>query len=91
MNLILINLRQYNHNKLKDIATKFDWNLDALILFKDNDIANIWVDIDTKEVVAYNIKKDSTIKIGDEFAEKLSQMESYQMPKKNIITNFFIL
>lgn len=82
MNLILIDLKQYNHPKLKELADHFDFNVDVIFMFKDNGIAKIWVDVDTKDVIAYNTKKDSEIKLGDEFLEKLSAMKSFQLPKK---------
>ncbi len=87
MNLILIDLKQYNHPKLREIALQFDWNQEVLVMFKDNNIAKIWVDVDTKDVVAYTTKKDNNIKLGDDFMEKLSSMDSYQLPKKAKVTN----
>ncbi len=87
MNLILIDLKQYNHPKLREIALQFDWNQEVLVMFKDNNIAKIWVDVDTKDVVAYTTKKDNNIKLGDEFMVKLSSMSPYQLPKKDKVTN----
>jgi len=87
MNLILIDLRQYNHIKINELAQKFDWNAEALLVYKGNEMAQMWVDADTNQVVAYNTKKDSTIRIGFEFAEQLTKMETFQLPKKPKVFN----
>jgi hypothetical protein len=87
MNLILINLKEHNHNKLKEISKNFDWNTEALLSFKDNNIIKIWVDLDTKDVVAYQTNKDSNLYLGDDFIEKLSSMKSFQLPKKPKVFN----
>lgn len=82
MNLILIDLRNLNHVKLKELAKHFDWNEDVLFMFKENDIAKIWVDTQTKDVVAYTMKKNPQIQIGHEFSEKLNSMDVFSLPKK---------
>lgn len=82
MNLILIDLRNLNHAKLKELATHFDWSEDVLVMFKNNDIAKIWVDSLTKDVVAYTMKKNPQIQIGHEFMEKLDSMSTFTLPKK---------
>ncbi len=89
MNLILISLKEHNHKKLKEISENFDWNTDALLAFKDNNIAKSWVDLDTKDVVAYQINKDPNLYLGDDFIDKLSSMKSFQFQKKptNLVFN----
>lgn len=82
MNLILIDLKNLNHVKLKELALHFDWSEDVLIMFKNNDIAKIWVDTQTKDVVAYTMKKNPEIQIGHEFMEKLNSMSVFNLPKK---------
>jgi hypothetical protein len=82
MNLILIDLKQYNHPKLKELAEHFDFNAESLVLFKDNGVAKIWVDLDTKDVVTFTIKKDNTIRLGDQFMEKLLSLKAFELPKK---------
>jgi hypothetical protein len=85
MNLILIDLKQYNHPKLDELAKQFNWPVSVLFMFKEGGIAKIWVNLDTKDVVAFTTKKDSTIQLGHEFSEKLSKMTPYQLPKKEKI------
>jgi len=89
MNIILIDLTEHNHKKLRDMAESFEWNVAALLLFKDNDIVKIWVELDTKDVIAYQIKKDPNLYLGDDFSEQLSSMKSFQFQKKptNLVFN----
>lgn len=87
MKTILIDLKSVNHNKLKELALHFDWCEDVLIMFKNNDIIKIWVDVDTKDVIAYCTKKNSEIQIGHEFMEKLNSMEGFKLPIKIKIVN----
>jgi hypothetical protein len=87
MNLILIDLRQYNHIKISELAQKFDWNAETLLSYKTNDVAQIWVDVDTKQIIAYNMKKDPKVRIHIEFVEQLTKMESFQLTKKPKVFN----
>jgi hypothetical protein len=93
MNLILIDLKEHNHNKLKEMSENFNWNTDALLLFKDNNISKIWVDVDTKDVVAYQSNKDPNLYLGDDFSEKLLSMKSFRLPKKsnNLVFNLDVI
>lgn len=87
MNTILIDLKSMNHHKLKELASHFDWNEDVLLSFKNNDIAKIWVDVETKDVIAYCTKKNPEIQIGHEYMEKLSSMQCFILPKKTKVVN----
>ena len=83
MKTILIDLKSMNHNKLKELSLHFDWNIDVLLTFKNNEIHKIWVDVETKDVIAYTMNKNTEIQMGHDFMEKLNSMESFKMPKKD--------
>lgn len=84
MNIICIDLRMFNHIKLKEICDIYNINYDVMLQNKYDGFAKIWIDKNTDKIIAFNKKKVDIVMISDSFVEILNNINPAQLPKKNM-------
>jgi hypothetical protein len=84
-NLICIDLRQFNNEKLKDVSKSLNLIYENLLIGKKDGFVKIYIDRSTGLVVATTHKDDlNNIVLSSEFTKSLSEMPTFSMPKKEI-------
>lgn len=84
-NIICIDLRMYNHIKLKEVCDKYGFNYDTFLQNKYDGFAKIWIDIESSLIIAFNTKKDSNVQQSLAFSEelmKIAPVEVVKQPRK---------
>ena len=79
---MLIDLRQFNHSKLKEFcdANRFDYDL--LLSYKEQEVAKLWIDKNTCNIVAFNLKKDPIPTTTFNFLDTLKTIQPISQSKK---------
>lgn len=86
-NIICIDLKMFNHIKLKEICENYDLDYGSLLQNKYDGFAKLWIDIEKKIIISYTTKKDSTIQPTQSFQEILSKVEPVPVPKLQPVLN----
>jgi len=81
-NTICIDLRMFNHIKLKEVCDIHGFEYQVLLSTKNQGFAKIWINKDTMKIFAFTMKKDDTVRFTDEFSKDLSEMVSVDVPKQ---------
>lgn len=81
-NTICIDLRMFNHIKLKEICDIHGLEYQVLLSTKNQGFAKIWINKDTMKIFAFTLKKDDTVRFTDEFSKDLSEMVPVDVPKQ---------
>lgn len=82
MDLICVDLKMFNHVKLKDICNIHKLNYETMWTNKKNGFAKIWIDKDRMQIIAYTTKKDDSVKFTDEYGDFLSSYVPVDLPRK---------
>ena len=80
-NIICIDLRMFNHIKLKETCDKYGFHYETLLENKHNGFAKLWIDSDTKMIVASNMKKDNRVIYSDAFTDLLTSISPIEIQK----------
>jgi len=81
-NIVKLDLRKFNHIKLKEVCDKYRIDYDSMLNNKKNGYAIVWVDIVLQFIVAFTVKKDSTIVYTHSMDDFLSSMREVEMIKQ---------
>lgn len=84
MNIICIDLRMFNHIKLKEICDSHNIDYDVMLQNKYDGFTKIWIDKNTDKIIAFNKKKVDIVMISDSFVEILNNINPVQLPKRNM-------
>lgn len=79
--VICIDLRMFNHIKLKEICEKFNLNYDSILENKYSGFAKLWIIKESGLIIAFTTKKDSEIQQTKEFIKELSEIQPEQLKK----------
>lgn len=84
MNIVLIDLRKFNHPQLRTLCDTHKFNYDVLSGYKDNGHAKVWVDADSKEhtLFAFTNKKSNEMHATLSLRDFLCNMSSLEPVKK---------
>lgn len=81
-NIAKIDLRRFNHEKLKELSEELKLDYNILARSKDGDYAMIWIDTNAGIVIAYTTKKDSSIRYSSDFLSILHSVKEVEVIKK---------
>ena len=81
-NIICIDLRMFNHLKLKEVCDKYDFHYETLLENKNNGFAKLWIDSSTKLIIASSMKKDNRVNYSDAFTDLLSNISPIELQKQ---------
>ncbi len=80
--IICIDLRMFNHIKLKEICDKLDIDYNVMLSTKNKGFAKVWINQENKKTFAFTLKKDDTVRFTDAFTQEISEMIPVELPKK---------
>ena len=62
MNIVLIDLRKFNHPQLRTLSDTHGFNYDIICGYKDSGYAKVWIDSDSKDhtLLGFTQKKSNT-------------------------------
>ncbi len=80
-NIICIDLRMFNHIKLKEICEKVDIDYQVMLETKNQGFAKIWINQETKKTFAFTLKKDDTVRFTDAFINEISEIKPVELPR----------
>lgn len=83
-NILCIDLTQFNHIKIEEVAKIHGLNLDFLLVNKKADRAKLWICLNSGILVAFTTKKISKMIYTDEYMDALSKIEPIKVPKKEV-------
>ncbi len=81
-NVICIDLRMFNHIKLKEVCEIHGLDFQIILSTKNQGFAKIWIDKNNMKTFAFTVKKDDTVRFTDDFAKELSEIAPVELPKK---------
>jgi hypothetical protein len=81
-NLICIDLTKFNNEQILKICSNLNFEQENLLNNKKKGFAKLWLCEKTGTIVAYNTKKDKTIKYTSDFTNKLNSMENFSIKKE---------
>lgn len=80
-NIICIDLRDFNYEKLMEVSKEYNINYDMLVENKRNDFARFWVDVNTNVVIAFTTKKNNQVVYTDQYTSILNKIEPVRLSK----------
>lgn len=81
-NVICIDLRMFNHIKLKEVCDIHGFDYQVILSTKNQGFAKIWINKDTMKTFAFTVKKDDTVRFTDDFSKELSEIKPFELPKE---------
>lgn len=81
-NVICIDLRMFNHIKLKEVCEIHGLDIQTILSTKNQSFAKIWINKNTMKIFAFTVKKDDTVRFTDDFTKELSEIVPVELPKK---------
>jgi hypothetical protein len=86
LNIICVDLRMYNQQKLKELGDIYDFKTESLINNKQNGFKKIWIDLNTKVVICFTSKMTGDkIVYTDDYENSLLNIKAVEVPKKSKI------
>jgi hypothetical protein len=79
--IICVDLRMFNHIKLKEICEKLNIEYNVMLSTKSKGFAKVWINQDTKKIFAFTLKKDDTVRFTDAFTQEISEIIPVELPK----------
>jgi hypothetical protein len=80
--IIKIDLRKFNHIKLKEVCDKYNIDYESLAHNKKDGYAILWIDLKNKMIIAYTMKKNDKIFYTESINNFLSSMKEVEMIKQ---------
>lgn len=81
-NIICIDLKMFNHVKLKELCDIHGFDYDTLLSNKYDGFAKLWIRKDDKMIVAFTTKKDSNVQFSEVFSAELLKITPTSLPKQ---------
>jgi hypothetical protein len=81
-NIVCIDLRMFNHIKLKEVCDMYGFDYQTLLSTKTQGFAKIWINKDTMKTFAFTVKKDDTVRFTDDFAKEISEIKPIEPIKQ---------
>jgi predicted glycosyltransferase len=82
-NIILIDLTQFNYEKLHEVAKLYGIKVECLVNNKKEGFTKLWIDTESGMIVAYSVKKfKDNIFVSDEFNASLAKVKPVEIVKQ---------
>jgi len=79
--IVCIDLRMFNHIKLKEVCEINKIDFDSISLNKKNGFAKIWIDLSNQLIIAYTLKKDPTVRYTEIYSNLLNSVTPFSIAK----------
>jgi len=81
-NIICIDLKMFNHIKLKELCDIHGFNYDTLLNNKYEGFAKLWIRKEDNMIVAFTTKKSDTVQYTDMFSNDLLKINPISLQKQ---------
>jgi hypothetical protein len=88
-NIIKLDLRKFNHDKLKNVSDLYDLDYETLVENKNSGYAILWIDLVSSMIVAFTTKKQKTLVYTKAMNEFLCNLKDVETSSSNTSELFF--